>query len=190
MSAGGGMAAVDGANFLYMSVAELRNECHRLNISFPSNALKSVLQDKLRLHHDQLNRECMAQLAKMQQREQEQMKDADIDDEDAVKCTICYEEYSDLPTRTPRLLPCGHTFCTDCVKSFIGLKAPNRIECPTCKQQSNIPVLPVINIDECPVAKHVPVNFYAKEASGQKIISACTKSDIHTDLRSRQDTLE
>ena len=45
------------------------------------------------------------------------VKDADIDDLEAIQCTICLEEYNENnELQIPRLLPCGHTFCCICVQ--------------------------------------------------------------------------
>jgi len=48
-------------------------------------------------------------------------------------CDICMEEYedNDKSEKCPRILLCGHTFCTLCLKS-IKLKHKNII-CPTCR---------------------------------------------------------
>jgi hypothetical protein len=161
-----------------MTVPELKHECTRHNILFSSSVSKPILQEKLRLHFEQLSRAIEREnTLHVQQPQRDQMKDEAIDDQEGVICTICYEEYSDLPTRTPRLLPCGHTFCTDCVKSFIGRKAPNTIACPTCNHNLQL-VAQVANSVTCPVATVVPVNFYAKDVSTLMIFISVAKYDV------------
>ena len=49
-------------------------------------------------------------------------------------CDICMEEYddNDKSEKCPRILLCGHSFCTTCLKK-IKLKNKNII-CPTCRE--------------------------------------------------------
>ena len=49
-------------------------------------------------------------------------------------CDICMEEYedNDKSEKCPRILQCGHTFCTRCLKR-IKSKNNNVIICPTCR---------------------------------------------------------
>ena len=32
-------------------------------------------------------------------------------------CGVCFEEYADVDERKPIFLPCGHTFCRQCVRA-------------------------------------------------------------------------
>lgn len=45
-------------------------------------------------------------------------------------CQVCFAPYA-LPQRVPQVLPCGHTFCKECVTS---LNHAGRVVCPTCRQ--------------------------------------------------------
>jgi hypothetical protein len=36
-----------------------------------------------------------------------------------LSCNICYEAYKDESCMQPRLLRCGHTFCTACIEKTI-----------------------------------------------------------------------
>ncbi|XP_070555073.1 tripartite motif-containing protein 3-like [Ptychodera flava] len=47
-------------------------------------------------------------------------------DEDFLSCPICREQY-----KNPKILPCHHTFCAECLIKFTG-KATELV-CPTCK---------------------------------------------------------
>ncbi|XP_066972004.1 uncharacterized protein [Macrobrachium rosenbergii] len=57
-------------------------------------------------------------------------------------CQLCYEVY-DEETRRPRILPCGHSYCTDCISKLI---MNGRLTCPECNtnvvasDSSQIPV--------------------------------------------------
>eukprot|EP00923_Selenidium_pygospionis_P023779 GHVN01041396.1.p1 GENE.GHVN01041396.1~~GHVN01041396.1.p1 ORF type:complete len:157 (+),score=7.14 GHVN01041396.1:555-1025(+) len=47
-----------------------------------------------------------------------------------MECTVCFETYTISGDRAPRVLHCGHTFCTLCVKK---LPESGRLSCPTCR---------------------------------------------------------
>jgi hypothetical protein len=163
-AAGGGSAAVAAANFMQLSAPELKQECARLGLVYPSNATKAILQTLLRNHNVSLDLKAqMASMQSMQQHHDAQLNDVDIDDLEPIQCQICCEQYNDSPAQTPRLLPCGHTFCTDCLKGLFGQKQPHAIECPSCMTKHPIPRPAVVNVDDCPVVKSVPINFYGKE---------------------------
>ncbi|KAJ8312696.1 hypothetical protein KUTeg_010069 [Tegillarca granosa] len=46
-----------------------------------------------------------------------------------LECGICQEEYNE-GSKTPRLLPCLHTLCSDCLRRLVH---NNVIECPFCR---------------------------------------------------------
>lgn len=56
---------------------------------------------------------------------------------DSVECGLCYEAFSeDVDARVPRLLPCGHTFCHECLDRLVRNGA---IECPNrCGDAVNV----------------------------------------------------
>ena len=45
------------------------------------------------------------------------------------ECSICYEGYND-EKKCPRLLSCGHSFCSSCLERLLY---GNTIDCPTCR---------------------------------------------------------
>ena len=45
------------------------------------------------------------------------------------ECSICYEGYND-EKKCPRLLSCGHSFCSSCLERLLH---GNTIDCPTCR---------------------------------------------------------
>ncbi|CAH1250620.1 TRIM56 [Branchiostoma lanceolatum] len=54
---------------------------------------------------------------------------------DFLECTICLEPFKD-----PKVLPCLHTFCEDCLKKFIAQdKVKNKFQCPTCRTETVLP---------------------------------------------------
>ncbi|XP_071814690.1 tripartite motif-containing protein 2-like [Apostichopus japonicus] len=47
-------------------------------------------------------------------------------------CPVCFEEYKD-----PKILPCGHTFCLQCLQSIVKLS--DDPSCPKCKKEFPTP---------------------------------------------------
>ena len=50
------------------------------------------------------------------------------------ECSVCFEEY-DNQDRFPKILPCGHTYCNNCLKGLIKNK---KIKCPKCRKENNV----------------------------------------------------
>jgi hypothetical protein len=57
-------------------------------------------------------------------------------------CPICFEEYSESASVTPRILACGHTFCERCLAKLLAPKlargGAKRLACPTCRDESDV----------------------------------------------------
>ncbi|XP_078699889.1 E3 ubiquitin-protein ligase TRIM45-like [Branchiostoma floridae x Branchiostoma belcheri] len=55
---------------------------------------------------------------------------------DFLECTICLEPYKD-----PKILPCLHTFCKDCLEKFVAKQGEvkDRFPCPTCRIETVLP---------------------------------------------------
>jgi ribosomal protein S27E len=52
---------------------------------------------------------------------------------EAGTCSICFEEY-DVALHLPRLLHCGHSFCTQCLTDLVSSSTPQHsITCPRCR---------------------------------------------------------
>ena len=51
------------------------------------------------------------------------------------ECSICYEHYDDQ-SKCPRLLNCGHSFCSRCLKRLLHR---NTIDCPKCRNPVVVP---------------------------------------------------
>lgn len=47
----------------------------------------------------------------------------------AMRCLICFHEYA-MPAKVPKVLPCGHTFCGECITLMIRV---GTLTCPTCR---------------------------------------------------------
>ena len=51
------------------------------------------------------------------------------------QCPICFEHYNDQ-SKCPRLLSCGHSFCSSCLERLLH---GNTIDCPTCRNPGAVP---------------------------------------------------
>ena len=54
---------------------------------------------------------------------------------DHLTCGICMEQY-DRKKRVPKILPCEHTFCLDCLNNIRVSRT--RMECPMCRCQHSV----------------------------------------------------
>ncbi|XP_065530749.1 tripartite motif-containing protein 59 [Lathamus discolor] len=90
--------------------------------------------------------------------------------EEELTCSICYSIFED-----PRVLPCSHTFCRNCLENVIQLSnnfsiwRPLRIslKCPNCRSVVEIPA---------DGTESLPINFALKA-----IIEKCQQED-HSDV--------
>ena len=79
-------------------------------------------------------------------------------------CPICLEQ-----VKTPRGLPCLHTFCEDYLHSYItaaASKDANKIECPVCRKLIREPE-GGLQVDKW--AKCFPLNYFILSASPLKV---------------------
>jgi hypothetical protein len=63
-----------------------------------------------------------------------------------LECTICFDAFDSANClKIPRMLSCGHTFCTDCLGNRI--QADRSLKCPNCNQSTQSVVLDLIPRD-------------------------------------------
>ena len=55
---------------------------------------------------------------------------------DKLHCSICLDPFTD-----PRILPCIHTFCRDCLKEYVTKmsRSEQKIDCPVCRERHTLP---------------------------------------------------
>ena len=51
-------------------------------------------------------------------------------------CCVCFETYVDDGVRCPKLLPCSHTICIQCLKKLVE---EGRVQCPECREFHPVP---------------------------------------------------
>lgn len=64
---------------------------------------------------------------------------------DALSCSVCLELF-----REPRMLPCGHTNCTECLQQLQHSNDYGFIQCAQCRAECPLPV------------QMLPVNYVVK----------------------------
>ncbi|XP_056001549.1 uncharacterized protein LOC125656682 [Ostrea edulis] len=95
-------------------------------------------------------------------------------------CPICLES-----VRTPRCLPCLHTFCESCIQTYISSTAIRKeeeyqsIECPVCRKESRPPAK-CMSSEEW--ATSLPINYLVnsvsvKSSELEKLCVICKKQN-------------
>ncbi|XP_035671514.1 tripartite motif-containing protein 3-like [Branchiostoma floridae] len=67
-----------------------------------------------------------------QTRPAEVTRETDLPTDELLTCGICLEDF-----KTPKLLPCGHTFCQACLERYV--RGASDMTCPVCRRQVAIP---------------------------------------------------
>ncbi|XP_035657375.1 tripartite motif-containing protein 2-like [Branchiostoma floridae] len=81
-----------------------------------------------------------------------------------LSCSICLE----LFTR-PKVLPCQHTFCQDCLRDHAEVKIP--LQCPNCRQQVRLPPQGVAGLPD----NHIVANMIEKLQKQEKHLEEISK---------------
>ena len=101
------------------------------------------------------------------------MANSQLDQE--LQCSICHEMFKD-----PRMLPCQHTFCLECLESVSKLtKDGKTMDCSLCKSTYD---LPLQNIQYIYDVKCFPENMLMKSLLDMKNPSA-NAPPSHSELK-------
>ena len=77
-----------------------------------------------------------------------------------VQCPICQEDL-----KNPRLLPCVHTFCLECLEGYCRDKLPgDDVPCPVCRTEFQIPKNGVVDL---------PLRAHAEEPMPSEMCEVC-----------------
>eukprot|EP01060_Flectonema_neradi_P019728 TRINITY_DN2704_c1_g1_i1.p1 TRINITY_DN2704_c1_g1~~TRINITY_DN2704_c1_g1_i1.p1 ORF type:complete len:165 (+),score=25.60 TRINITY_DN2704_c1_g1_i1:43-537(+) len=97
------------------------------------------------------------------------------------ECPVCIREYvSTIPQRCPRVMVCGHTLCSVCIRKLATSR--KTVSCPSCREVSKVPI------------KGFPTNFALvealRESEARKALllrrrPGCTRNNNTTPTQSR-----
>ncbi|VDO88003.1 unnamed protein product [Heligmosomoides polygyrus] len=82
-----------------------------------------------------------------------------LEGDDVVSCEVCLEPFQPL-NRPPKILPCGHNFCDQCLFSLCCHQQYyllDSIKCPTCRSSfpTNVAIEAPTNWDLCKILENV-----------------------------------
>ncbi|KAK7103342.1 uncharacterized protein [Littorina saxatilis] len=107
--------------------------------------------------------------------------------EEDLQCGLCLNTY-----KSPKFLPCHHTYCEGCITDLVKNTGDRRLKCPKCRQkfklptggvsklQTNFYILPLLNPERCTLHRTETFRFYCTDCK----IAICrdcklTKHDKH-----------
>jgi len=70
-----------------------------------------------------------------------------------VNCPVCFGPFVD-----PRTLPCSHTFCKKCLQQSGDQQSDNKLQCPVCRVECQIPANSADLIQHLQPAPNIPVD--------------------------------
>ena len=76
-------------------------------------------------------------------------------------CQICLEDFEEAGDHVPRIMPCTHTLCEQCLKQLIQR---NFVECPECRKKHRV----VNEVKTFPQNKYVLANIRRKQTEKVK----------------------
>ena len=93
-----------------------------------------------------------------------------------VTCSLCYEVYNHTG-RSPKGLPCMHTFCLECLEKFVKNKVDFQLPCPLCQTNFTVPQDGVQAIPTNTVVRQLLDNMSMKVTPGDAFHTGKVASD-------------
>ena len=97
---------------------------------------------------------------------------ATADGDDDLTCALCLNTY-----KSPKFLPCYHTYCEGCIVDLDKNRGNNPLQCPKCRQnvelpsggvselQTNFYITPLLNPERCQLHRTEKLRFYCTQCS-------------------------
>ena len=95
--------------------------------------------------------------------------------EDLLECPLCFEKF-----RKHRILPCGHTFCEECLNEHASttIRPGGRFRCPSCREEI---ILPKGGVERFPYNFTInKLHDMLENAEGKKVQVSCKKHQTKT----------
>ena len=105
----------------------------------------------------------------------EYVEDIEASLTDLFDCPVCYE---DMSKKQPKILQCGHSFCTTCLEKLHT--EIDAIKCPTCRYQTSLPENQVSNLPANYVLEKLNQKMTGLLLEGRKMCGICLSQDIHS----------
>lgn len=93
--------------------------------------------------------------------------------ESGLECGICFNTYTD-----PKVLPCFHVFCTECLKKSVEKSREKNLSCPNCRR--SVP-LPTNGVEGLQSAFHISHLFEIRDTLIKSKDTAKTKCEKCTE---------
>ena len=95
---------------------------------------------------------------------------------DITECPVCFEEFED-----PKLLPCNHTLCLECLEN---VRKEKSLTCPMCNSKHDVPDTGVVAFSDNPHVTQLIANRKvgrSEHLSGSKFYFNTAELDPDTD---------
>ena len=89
---------------------------------------------------------------------------------DLFECSVCF---NDMLERSPRILSCLHSFCTECLQQLIN---SNKINCPTCREVTELKTNDVNELKVNFNLRQMKEQMEGQKGKEQKKVAAGTKT--------------
>ena len=85
--------------------------------------------------------------------------------EDIITCSLCYEIFNHAE-KAPKGLPCMHTYCLECLETFVSKNLDFQLKCPLCQGTFTIPEGGVKALPNNLAVKHLLDNLPDVQSAG------------------------
>jgi hypothetical protein len=105
--------------------------------------------------------------------------------DDNTQCSLCLNKF-----RTPKFLPCHHTFCQKCIETLVKDAGKTPLRCPVCRDEYKLPpggvaalktnfyITAQLNHGLCPTHPAKPLEFFCVPCD-VLICGTCSRTKHH-----------
>ena len=93
---------------------------------------------------------------------------------DELDCSLCLDSFT-----KPKVLPCGHTFCLDCLSKYSeSLANKYRFPCPLCKEVTTVPFQSIEHLPNNYVAQNMIAKIKKPQKNESVLCDICEESSL------------